>query len=90
MTKTYRNTKYTHTISETYNGVKFDCYTCNDLNLLDGLDTVCFTKLSEQDMKDEIDQLIDKKEVNILLQNLVHEARRDWYTNTYSGEYTGD
>ena len=41
-------------------------------------------------MKSEIDQLIDKKEVNILLQNLMHEARRDWYTNTYPGEYTGD
>ena len=90
MTKTYRNIEYTYTISETWNGIKYDNYHCNDRNLLDGLDTVSFTKLSEQDMRDEIDQLIDKKWRNILLQDLIHEARRDWYTNTYSGEYTGD
>ena len=90
MTKTYRNIKYTYTIAETYNGVKFECYTCNDLNLLDGLDTVCFTKLSEQDMKDEIDRLIDKREANLIIQDLLHEARREWYMTTYPGEYTGD
>ena len=90
MTKTYRNIKYTYTVSETYNGIKFDNYHCNDLNLLDGLDAASFTKLSEQDMKDEIDHLIDQRQDLLLIQDLVHEARRDWYSNTYSGEYTGD
>ena len=90
MTKTYRNIKYTYTVGETYNCIKFDNYHCNDLNLLDGLDTVSFTKLSEQDMKDEIDHLIDQRQDLLLIQDLVHEARRDWYTNTCSGEYTGD
>ena len=49
-----------------------------------------FTKLSEQDMKDEIDQLIDQRQDLLQIQDLVREARRDWYSNTYSGEYTGD
>ena len=90
MSKIYRGVKYTKNKNTTWDGLEFDSYHCNDKKLLDGLDTVSFTKLSEQDMKSEIDQLIDKKEINIFLQNLVHEARRDWYTNTYSGEYTGD
>jgi hypothetical protein len=90
MNRIYRGVKYTKNKSTTWDGVEFDSYHCNDKKILDGLDTVSFTKLSEQDMKSEIDQLIDKKEVNILLQNLMHEARRDWYTNTYPGEYTGD
>ena len=90
MTKTYRNIKYTYIVSETYNGIKFDNYHCDDKKLLDGLDTVSFTMLSEQDMKDEIDHLIDQRQDLLLIQDLAHEARRDWYTNTYSGEYTGD
>ena len=90
MSKIYRGVKYTKNKTKTWDGLEFDSYHCDDKKLLDGLDTVSFTKLSEQDMKSEIDQLIDKKETNIFLQNLVHEARRDWYTNTYSGEYTGD
>ena len=90
MNRIYRGVKYTKNKSTTWDGVEFDSYHCNDKKLLDGLDTVSFTKLSEQDMKSEIDQLIDKKWRNILLQDLIHEARRDWYTNTYSGEYTGD
>ena len=72
MNKIYRGVKYTKNKSTTWDGVEFDSYHCNDKKLLDGLDTVSFTKLSKQDMESEIDQLIDKKEVNILLQNLVH------------------
>ena len=41
-------------------------------------------------MKDEIDHLIDQRQDLLQIQDLVHEARIDWYSNTYSGEYTGD
>ena len=45
-----------------------------------------FTKLSEQDMRDEIDHLIDQRQDLLQIQDLVkYEARRDWYSNTYSG-----
>ena len=90
MTKTYRNIEYTYILSETWNGIKYDNYHCNDRNLLDGLEISMFTKLSQQDMRDEIDHLIDQRQDLLQIQDLVHEARRDWYSNTYSGEYTGD
>tara|TARA_R100001460_G_scaffold992_3_gene4064 strand:+ start:900 stop:1175 length:276 start_codon:yes stop_codon:yes gene_type:complete len=88
--KTYRNIKYTHTVLKTWDGVLFDNYSCNDRVILDGLDTSLFTKLTEQAMKDEIDRLIDKRKDLLQIQDLVHEARRDWYANSYSGKYTGD
>ena len=69
MTKTYRNIEYTYIVSETWNGIKFDNYHCNDKNLLDGLDTSMFTKLSEQDMKDEIDHLIDQRQDLLQIQD---------------------
>ncbi len=90
MTKTYRNIPYTFMVNETWNGIKYDNYHCNDKDLLDGLDTVSFTKLSEEDMKNEIDHFLDKKQDLLHIQDLVHEARIDWYSNTYPGEYTGD
>ena len=90
MNRIYRGVKYTKNKSTTWDGVEFDSYHCNDKKLLDGLDTVSFTKLSEQDMKSEIDRIIDGRKNLLFIQDLTHEARRDWYTNTYPGEYTGD
>ncbi len=90
MNKIYKGVKYTKNKNTTWDGIEFDSYHCNDKKLLDGLDTISFTKLSEQDMKDEIDRLIDKREANLIIQDLLHEARRDWYMTTYPGEYTGD
>lgn len=79
----YKGYVYEEIQVEDYTGEVNTMYLCSDNDLLQHVKTSSFTKLTEQAMKDEIDQLVENANYHIRLNKLEYEATKHFLQYKY-------
>ncbi len=83
----YRDTKFEYKEWYTWDSRLACCYTCSDEKLLEGLDITSFSSTNLDEMHAKIDNYIDNKAKNIVLQQQANKAVAEFYnTNHYKGD----
>ena len=83
----YRNSEYFHKEWIAYNGNHCSAYTCNDVDLLRGYNTVSFPAKTEAEMKEKIDHYIDNRSDILKGLELERKAAAVFYQTL---DYKGD
>ena len=77
--KTYRNVPFTYHEWTTFDGRLATGYHCEDVKLLDGLNTVSFGSKTITEMQDKIDDYIDNKDKHLEWQAQYDKAEAEYY-----------
>lgn len=87
----YRDIEYTYKEWTTWDNKPASGFSCSDETLLDGIDLVSFSTMTEDQMWKRIDDHIDNKEHHLELQRLHNAGCQAYYDSKNSWDnYTGD
>lgn len=87
----YRDTEYTYNEWTTWNGKPASGFTCEDKSLLEGINLVSFSSITEDEMHQRIDDHIDNKEHHLEMQRLHDKGCQAYYdSKTRWDNFTGD